>query len=228
MRSGLPERKILVVVATNLELSPLVDAPAFTEGTPGALRGYPYVDILVTGVGVLPTTYHLGRVLAGGSYDLLLNIGLCGSYGAPPVPGDVVVVNEDRIFGLGAEGERGLLTLREIGLVKSGDPEDGFFSTPEETIPSCLAGLRRVKAITVNTIHSWPPSIQSALALTGARVESMEGAACHYAAAKMGMASLQLRAVSNMVGPRDVASWKIREALASLHAVVPPLLRELK
>lgn len=225
--SGTSERRILLVAATNAELFPLIGSSGLKEGIPAGVPGYPRVEVLVTGVGVLPTTFHLGRVLAAGNWNLVLNIGLCGSYEAPPRPGDVVVVNEDRIYGLGAEGERGFLTLREIGLVKSGDPEGGFFSTSEDILPPSIRNLRRVKGITVNTIHSWPPSIQSALALTGARVESMEGAACHYAAAKMNIPSIQLRAVSNIVGPRDTTLYRTGEALEALHGIIPQLLREL-
>jgi len=221
-------RKILVVAATEKELGPLAVRKPFPGGHVRPLRGIPFAEGLVTGAGMLPTTLHLGRILAGGEYGFLVNIGVCTAFEAPPVPGDLVLVTEDRVYGLGAEGTDGFLTLREIGLAKSGEPEDGFFFTREELIPASLSQLRRVKGITVNTIHGWPSSINKALALTGARVESMEGAACMYAAAYYGIEALQLRVVAGMVGPRDPGTMTLDESLAALHALLPKALKELR
>ncbi|MGV9898589.1 hypothetical protein ACWDVV_31180, partial [Streptomyces tendae] len=49
-----------------------------------------------------------------------------------------------------------------------------------------------------------------------ALAEAMEGFGVAEAAAAHGVPVLELRAVSNPVGPRDRAAWRIGEALAAL------------
>jgi len=49
----------------------------------------------------------------------------------------------------------------------------------------------------------------------GALTEGMEGAGVAHAALLAGVPALELRGVSNAVGPRDRASWRIGEALAA-------------
>jgi futalosine hydrolase len=44
----------------------------------------------------------------------------------------------------------------------------------------------------------------------------MEGYGVAVAAVQFGVPVIEIRAVSNPVGPRDRAAWKIREALDSL------------
>ena len=50
----------------------------------------------------------------------------------------------------------------------------------------------------------------------GAVAEAMEGFGVAEAAAAHGLPVLEIRAVSNAVGPRDRAAWRIGEALAAL------------
>ena len=47
---------------------------------------------------------------------------------------------------------------------------------------------------------------------TGGAVESMEGAAILQVGALMGVPAGEIRAISNAVGDRDRAAWKLREA----------------
>jgi len=56
----------------------------------------------------------------------------------------------------------------------------------------------------------------------------MEGAAVARVAAAFGIDWLEVRAVSNLVGPRDRAAWRITEALERLAACVPGLFAALE
>ena len=38
------------------------------------------IDVLVTGVGMVATAYHLGRTLLQNHYDFAINIGICGAF----------------------------------------------------------------------------------------------------------------------------------------------------
>jgi futalosine hydrolase len=55
-------------------------------------------------------------------------------------------------------------------------------------------------------------------------VEAMEGFGVLRAAARAGVPALEVRAVSNAVGERDRALWRIDDALAALAASVPRLI----
>ncbi|MDG4862637.1 futalosine hydrolase, partial [Streptomyces sp. T-3] len=50
----------------------------------------------------------------------------------------------------------------------------------------------------------------------GALAEAMEGFGVAEAAAVHGLPVLEIRAISNPVGPRDRAAWRIGDALAAL------------
>jgi futalosine hydrolase len=63
----------------------------------------------------------------------------------------------------------------------------------------------------------------------GAAAEAMEGFGVAEAAAAHGVPVLEIRAVSNAVGPRDRAAWRIPGALAALTAAlarITPVLVE--
>ncbi|MEU8351332.1 futalosine hydrolase, partial [Streptomyces sp. NPDC048845] len=57
----------------------------------------------------------------------------------------------------------------------------------------------------------------------GAAAEAMEGFGVAEAAAAHGVPVLEIRAVSNPVGPRDRAAWRIPDALAALTAAFAAL-----
>ncbi|MFE3127320.1 futalosine hydrolase, partial [Streptomyces hydrogenans] len=61
----------------------------------------------------------------------------------------------------------------------------------------------------------------------GAAAEAMEGFGVAEAAAAHGAAVLELRAVSNAVGPRDRAAWRIGDALTALRAAAAALVPAL-
>ncbi|GAA2805493.1 hypothetical protein GCM10010441_32920 [Kitasatospora paracochleata] len=71
--------------------------------------------------------------------------------------------------------------------------------------------------LTVSTVTG---SAERAAALTarhpGAVAEAMEGFGVAEAAARFGVPAGEIRAVSNPVGPRDRAAWRIGEALGAL------------
>ncbi len=63
---------------------------------------------------------------------------------------------------------------------------------------------------------------------TACEVEAMEGFGVLRAASLAGVPAVELRAVSNAVGERDRARWRIDDALAALAAAVPSLLDALE
>ncbi|NCW13547.1 MAG: hypothetical protein EBV82_10420 [Chitinophagia bacterium] len=60
-----------------------------------------------------------------------------------------------------------------------------------------------------------------------ASLESMEGAALHYMGRDLNIPFIQIRAVSNYVGERNKAKWKMKEAIYNLNETLLQYLDEL-
>ncbi len=224
--------RLVVAAATPQEIAPL-DA-AFggrtVDSTGGARRwGAHDVDLLVTGVGMVATAARLSRALASARYDLALNLGVCGSFDPALPPETVVHVVSDRIAEMGAEDRDAFRTIQELGFV--GDDEPPFRGGQlVNGAPPAVPALRRwpaVRGITVNTVHGNAPSIAAIVARFHPQVETMEGAAFMYACLIAGVPFAQIRAVSNVVAPRDRHSWRLEQAIAALCAAAEEIIRTL-
>lgn len=213
--------RILIVAATEMEVVPIL-AKLRTESedarrSEGTYRDH-RVDVLVTGVGMVATAAWCSRALTATRYDLALNCGICGSFDPVLGPGRVAHVVADRIAELGAEDGEAFVSVQELKLLD----EDEFPFTGGQlvnTMPPlnvALDELPAVSGITVNTVHGNRASIDAAVARFRPQVESMEGAAFMYACLLAGAPFAQIRAVSNVVEPRNRAAWNIAGAIESL------------
>ena len=216
--------RFLLVAATELELAPLVGrlTPATHAHGSERLRtfthGSHHVGVLTTGVGMVATAVWCARALVAQPYDLALNLGVCGSFGAEYPPGTVVNVTTDGFPELGAEDGDQFLTIQELGLLRPDDPPftGGRLVNPFVPPHSAIGGLPRVNGITVNTVHGNRDSIARVAERLKPDVESMEGAAFMYACLVSGVRFAQVRAVSNMVERRNRGAWKLAEAVNAL------------
>jgi futalosine hydrolase len=69
-------------------------------------------------------------------------------------------------------------------------------------------------------------ALERASQVPGAAAEGMEGFGVATAALDRGLPILEIRAISNPVGPRDREAWRIKEALETLEAA-SAILREV-
>ena len=222
--------RLLLVAATELELAPL--AARLTPAAPasGRLRSFTHaghhIDLLTTGVGMVATAAWCGRVLARQSYDVAVNLGVCGSFSEAYRPPSVVQVVTDCLPELGAEDGDQFLTVHQLGLLGLDEPpfHGGRLVNPEPKAHPVVAALPAVSGITVNTVHGKVESISSIVDRCQPEVESMEGAAFMYACLVGGGRFAQVRAVSNMVERRNRAAWKLREAVDALNTVALRLI----
>ena len=204
--------KILLVSATEAELEPF-ETIWFRKNQ---------VDRLVSGVGMVATAHSLTRELQSKSYDLAINIGLAGSFDRTFKLGEVVRVVEDIFSELSAGDGENILSLKEMGL--SGTD---ILLNLDETMNPHVNKFRKVRGITVNTVHGNEQSIETIQKRLHPQVETMEGAAFFYVCGKEGVSSLQLRAISNYVEKRNREAWDIPLALANLKTAVTDLLNIL-
>lgn len=217
--------RVLLVTATELELAPLLArlAPASGSHSSDRLRFFTHgphlVDVLTTGVGMVATAAWCGRVLARQTYDLAVNLGVCGSFDAACPPGSVVNVVADCLPELGAEDGDQFLTMQQLGLLGPDDPpfRGGMLVNPDPAANAVIAQLRAVTGITVNTVHGNERSIARVVERLKPGVETMEGAAFMFACLVAGARFAQVRAVSNMIERRNRAAWKLTEAVDALN-----------
>jgi futalosine hydrolase len=78
-------------------------------------------------------------------------------------------------------------------------------------------GLPFVRGATINCISTTDKQIAAIKNKYEPVIESMEGAALHYACLMEHIPFIQLRAVSNYVGERDKSKWKMIEAITVLN-----------
>jgi len=188
--------RILVVAATPFEVEEL-NSVIKTED----------LELITTGVGMVATAYALGMHFASNKYDLAINFGIAGSFDRSIALGEVVEVTEDRFSELGAEDGDDFLSIDQLGF-----GESSMKSSYE--LPAAF-GLKKVSAITINTVHGRDESI--AKISTDTQLESMEGAAFFYACQMAGIPAIQIRAVSNYVERRNRDAWQIGLAIKNLN-----------
>ena len=180
-------------------------------------------EILITGVGMVATAFALGRHLVTYKYDLVLNLGIAGSFDRDIALGEVVEITEDTFAELGAEDDADFLSIDAMGF-----GEGKFYPSKKLTDLYNLFNtfnLKQATAITVNTVHGNEASIKKVTERLHPQVESMEGAAFFYACKQMHVPCLQIRAVSNYVEKRNRANWNIGLAIKNLNTFAVEFLK---
>ena len=191
---------VLVIAATETEIKPFLGLPAQQR------RG---LDTLITGVGMVATALALGERLAGNHYDLLLNVGVAGSFDRSIPLGEVVWVVQDTFSELGVEDGDRLIVSGTAGLTSC--------TFRSQYRHQAVSSLRECKGITVNTVHGDERTIDTVVERLAPDTESMEGAAVFQAAQHFGIPVLQVRAISNHVERRNKSNWQLARAIENLN-----------
>lgn len=180
-------------------------------------------NLLITGVGMVATAFALGRHLAVNNYDLVLNLGIAGSFDRSIALGDVMEITTDTFAELGAENDEAFLSIDKIGF-----GEANYHATAKLTDLRNVFNnfdLPKVTAITVNTVHGNEESIKKVNDRLNPHLESMEGAAVFYACEQAEVPCLQIRAVSNYVEKRNRDAWQIGLAIKNLNIFAVAFLK---
>ncbi|NUO45434.1 MAG: futalosine hydrolase [Streptomyces sp.] len=187
--------------------------PVERDAVARALAGATDVEVIAAGVGPARAAAATATALAAAPYGLVVSAGIAGGF-LPDAPvGSLVVADEITAADLGAETADGFVPVTELGF--------GTVShrPPEALVRDAVAatGARAGAVLTVSTVTG---TAARAALLKGrhptALAEAMEGFGVAEAAAVHGVPVLEIRAVSNPVGPRDRAAWRIGDALEAL------------
>ncbi|HEY4325452.1 MAG TPA: futalosine hydrolase [Mucilaginibacter sp.] len=217
--------RILVVAATLEEVGSLkseVGSQKLEVNQDSGLKTHDF-ELLITGVGMVATAFSLGRHLATNNYDLVVNLGIAGSFDKNIPLGEVLEITADTIAELGAEDDNQFLSIERLGF-----GESTYYPTTKISDLYNLFNtfnLKQTTAITVNTVHGNDASIKRVADRLSPQLESMEGAAFFYVCQQMAVPCLQIRAVSNYVEKRNRDNWNIGLAIKNLNTFAVDFLK---
>lgn len=205
---------ILLVAATENEIRTTSD---WLSSVKGSVNGHE-VEILITGIGSTATSYALTRQLLWRSPEMVIQAGIGGSFSNEYPPGTVAFINEEVFADLGAFQDDGFTDIFDLGLAGADDhPYTNRMLINPQLESWIKYGLPFVRGATINCISSSAEQVTEIKNKYSPVIESMEGAALHYACLMEHIPFIQLRAVSNFVGERDKNQWKMMEAITVLN-----------
>jgi futalosine hydrolase len=187
-KSEICKMKILVVASTQLEIEPFINLKNNTE-------------VLICGVGIPSTVYHLTKKLLQEKYDFVIQAGIGGSFTKKIKLGEVVAVEQDAFADIGVEEKKKFKTIFDLGF---GDKNEFPFNN------GCLINsseiltrshLKKVKGITVNKISDRKKQSKQLKNIFTAEIESMEGAAFHFVCLQQNIPFLQIRQNGKLLIP---------------------------
>ena len=206
--------KVLIVAATEFEIKPLIETQKKAE-------------ILITGIGITATIYHLTKRLLTHHYDFVIQAGIAGMFPGKFTLGAVVAVKEDAFADVGIEEKGELRTLFEYGFL---DKNEFPFSDGKLLNPSVILEkipLHAATAITVNMVSDNFIRNENFRQKYHSDIECMEGAAFHYVCLQQKIDFLQIRSISNVVGERDKSRWAIDSAIRNLNSELIKIIDNL-
>jgi len=169
---------------------------------------------LITGVGMVNTAVNLTKELVNNNYDLVINMGIAGSFNSLIKVGDVVEVEEDILSEIGFEDGNSFSEFTDINIQNS-------YKNQSRT------SLKKVNSITVNTVHGNEESIAEIKTRLNPDIESMEGAAVLKVCQEFNIPCMQIRSISNKLEKRNKDNWNIELAIKNLNSEVEKILEKL-
>ena len=194
------------------------------------LQGAEAFEVQLAGVGPVAAAFNTAKVLAANSYDLVISAGIAGGFPERAEIGSVVVSDAIIAADLGAESPDGFLSLDELGFGSASVPVDPNLVTRiAHALQAAGLTVHTGPVLTLSTVTGTAASASELAARNPSAVaEGMEGFGVAYAAHQHGIPVIEIRTISNPVGPRDRSAWRIKDALQSLEATSQVLAEVLR
>jgi futalosine hydrolase len=180
------------------------------------------------GVGAAAAAAGTARLLAlaeaaGRPFRAVLSAGIGGGFPGQAPVGSTVLAVRSIAADLGADSPDGFIPLDELGFGSAiATADETLLAALRAALPHAIAG----DVLTVNTVTGTAEGAKALVARYPAAVaEAMEGYGVACAATAAGLPFAELRTISNPVGPRDRAAWRLGDAFAALTkaaAALPP------
>lgn len=181
-----------------------------------------------SGVGMLASAVSLTKMLIEDKPDLVIQAGIAGCFDQKMPLGKVVVVGDEMLADMGVEEDGRWKDIFDLKLEKSSYPPFERRKLPNPWVEKFnLLKLSAVNGVTVNTITTGKEKIHQLVKKYDPVIESMEGAALHYACLQAGIPFLQVRALSNYIGERDKSNWLLKDSIVNLNQALVKLVDKL-
>jgi futalosine hydrolase len=206
---------ILLIAATKHEI------PMFIN------EEHNHLDLLVAGIGVASTMYHLQKRLQQIDYEIVIQAGIAGAFNTELNLGEVVFIKQDTFGDLGTEEKNNFSSVFQSGLAdKNESPfEDGWLFNKNEIVNRLK--LKSIKAVTINKVSDSLLQKEQLIKAFDPAIESMEGAALHYVCLQESIPFIQIRSISNYVGERNKTKWKMKEAIENLNNELNKIIKTI-
>jgi len=215
----------LIVAATAREIAPFLEYYRNAKKTEHIDM---HLDVLISGIGMTATTYHLVKQFSIRKPDMVVQAGVAGCFDTSLPLGTVVAIKQDTIADESVVELKNLKTLFDLKLVPQNQPpyKNGWLINPaNETLKRTK--LKAVKGISVNQITTSKQMIRFYKEQFNPVTESMEGAALHYVCLSENVPFLQIRSISNYIGERNKKKWNMADSIAGLNKELIRLLESL-
>lgn len=216
--------RVIITAATDLEM-----AGCAKKASQLFKKSKIKISFHATGIGILASGVKLTQLATTHQPDLIIQMGIAGSYVKTEPLGKVWVVASESIADLGVREKGVFKDLFESQLLKDNEAP---FKKRKLTNPNIktlnVLKTNTAAAITINEITTAPKRIKEIMDAHNPVLESMEGAALHYVGSITNTPFIQIRAVSNYVGERNKAKWKLKESIEQLEAYVLTYLATLE
>ncbi|MEK4053493.1 futalosine hydrolase [Paenibacillus sp. FSL F4-0087] len=162
------------------------------------------------------------------AYTLVVSAGIGGGFPGRADVGSLVVADAMVAADLGSQTPDGFLSVDELGFGSSRVAADAVLAARlRHELQRAGLAVSGGTAVTVSTATGTAETAAELLRrVPDASAEGMEGFGVATAAQQFGIPALELRAISNAVGPRDRDAWRIKDALDALQAA-SSILREV-
>ncbi|GGM15673.1 futalosine hydrolase [Dactylosporangium sucinum] len=220
MRELLGYGRTLVVTAVDAERDTVLAGLGLGSQPPDALEAGAPVVVVAAGVGpaaaaAVTAQFLTAAVHDGTPFDLVLSAGIAGGFAGRVEIGGLAVATESIAADLGAAGPDGFQSVDELGFGTARlDADPALLRALRLALPEAVGG----PILTVATVTGTAAAKETVEKRhPDAVAEAMEGFGVATAARLWPATAFgELRTISNAVGPRDRAAWRIPQALETL------------
>jgi futalosine hydrolase len=189
----------------------------------------PTIFFHCSGVGMLSTSFSLTKLIAEKKPNLIIQAGIAGTFNTKTLLGKVVAIKDELLADMGVEENDEWKDIFDLNL----ESKNAFPFTKKKLINHHIKELnflklKEVSSITVNEITTNKKRTEQLIKKYKPQIESMEGAALHYTCLQTNTAFIQIRSISNYIGERNKANWKIKEAITNLNETLLSYIETLQ
>lgn len=179
--------------------------------------------LLHTGIGMVNTSWHLGRFFQSQMPEMAIQFGIAGAFPSGPELLDVVEITEEIFGDLGADSPEGFLDLEKMGFAHFESKGTTFYNTISQT-RSATGLYPRARSVSVNRVTGTAEGVLELKRIWNPDIENMEGAAFFQACMISNVPFRAFRTISNRVEPRNRETWKIKDAISKMNEEMIQLL----